>query len=90
MVLGVPVLALTETAQVRGEHDIPAPDQLEAVVGIGHLGVLETDDLALAGPVPVAGEHGRPGRGVRHASGTNGSAGTDMVSSVSKTILSRR
>ena len=64
VVLGVPVLPLAEAAQVRGEHDIPAADQLEAVVGVGHLGVLESDDLALAGPVPVAADDGRAGRGV--------------------------
>ena len=59
VVLGVPVQALAEAAQVRRQHDIAPAGQLERVVGVRHVGVLQPDHLGLPRPVAVAGEDGR-------------------------------
>ena len=64
VVLGVPVEALAEAAQVGRQHDVAPPGQLEGVVGVGHVGVLQADHLGLARPVAVAGEDGRARRAV--------------------------
>ena len=71
VIIGIPVLALSEAAEVRCEDDVAAPGQLVGVVGVGHVGVLETDRLGLAGAVAVAGQHRRTrapsiDTGVRH------------------------
>ena len=62
VVLGVPVLALTEAAQVGRQDDVALPDQLEAVVAIRRVGVLQPHRLGLSGPVTVTRQHGRPRR----------------------------
>ena len=62
VVVGVPIEPFTEAAQVGCQHDVAAPDELQRVVGVGHVGVLQPDDLRLARPVAVAGQDGRPGR----------------------------
>jgi hypothetical protein len=89
VVLGVPVLPFAEAAQVGGQHDVALPDELERVVAVRRVGVLEPDRLRLARPVPVAGQHRRP-LGDQPVGDQQVGEGTDMVSSVSKTILSRR
>ena len=59
VVLGVPVEPLAEAAKVGRQHHVAAPDQLQGVVGVGHVGVLEPDHLGLARAVTVAGQDGR-------------------------------
>ena len=59
VVLGIPVLALPEAAQVGRQHDVPLPDELEGVVAVRRVGVLQPDRLGLARAVPVAGQHRR-------------------------------
>ncbi len=57
VVLGIPVEPFAEATQVGREHHIALPYQLQGVVAVGRIGVLQSDRLGLARPVPVAGQH---------------------------------
>ena len=60
VVLGVPVQALAEAAQVRGQHHVAAPGELGRVVTTRLVPRLDPADTGLARAVAVDGQDGRP------------------------------